>query len=56
MSFCLWVGYLVYVVLGAFVGFVVIARAMRSAEQAAMAELDRELRELVALAAQPNVG
>jgi len=46
--------YLVYVVLGAVVSYVLIARATRVAEQAAI-DLDCELRELVAQAAQPNM-
>ena len=46
---------LVYVILGALVSYVLIARAMRVAEKAAMADLDCELRELVAQAAQPNM-
>ncbi len=42
--------YLVYVVLGALITSVLLARALRLDEQAATVDLDLELRELVAQA------
>lgn len=40
---------LVYVVLGAVLIYALVTHALRAAERAAMADLDRELRELVSL-------
>lgn len=42
--------YLMYIILGAAVTYVLVVRALRADEQAATVDLDRELRELVAQA------